>query len=220
MYDPITARWTAQDPLAEKYYAVSPYAYCLGNPVVNIDAQGDSVRVYIETMGFGHTWISAGEKDEITLYSYGRYDGTYKGCILSNGPGVLLRKVGNDAYKFISDKQAQGEVSIFTLTDISDEDIIKAGDLIFDSSDRLPSENSKKYANDPTAHIIDDYNFLSNNCTTFVSDIINQTGSSIFSYQHIISASPVGTPITTHSTHRFVNPRSMKSYLNTQVSGK
>ena len=76
MYDPITARWTAQDPLAEKYYAVSPYAYCLGNPVVNIDAQGDSVRVYIETMGFGHTWISAGEKDEITLYSYGRYDGT------------------------------------------------------------------------------------------------------------------------------------------------
>ena len=35
MYDPLTARWTAQDPLAEKYYAVSPYAYCLGNPDTN-----------------------------------------------------------------------------------------------------------------------------------------------------------------------------------------
>ena len=40
MYDPITARWTAQDPLAEKYYAVSPYAYCLGNPIRNVDILG------------------------------------------------------------------------------------------------------------------------------------------------------------------------------------
>ena len=40
MYDPITARWTAQDPLAEKYYAVSPYAYCSANPVNIVDPNG------------------------------------------------------------------------------------------------------------------------------------------------------------------------------------
>ncbi len=27
------SRWTTLDPLAEKYYSVSPYAFCFGNPV-------------------------------------------------------------------------------------------------------------------------------------------------------------------------------------------
>ena len=43
MYDPITARWASQDPLAEKYYAVSPYAYCLGNPISLFDPNGTDV---------------------------------------------------------------------------------------------------------------------------------------------------------------------------------
>ena len=43
MYDPLTARWTAQDPLAEKYYAVSPYAYCIGNPISLFDPNGTDV---------------------------------------------------------------------------------------------------------------------------------------------------------------------------------
>jgi len=28
------------DPLAEKYYSISPYAYCAGNPVNRIDPDG------------------------------------------------------------------------------------------------------------------------------------------------------------------------------------
>lgn len=32
--------WTAIDPLAEKYYNVSPYAYCAGNPVRFVDPEG------------------------------------------------------------------------------------------------------------------------------------------------------------------------------------
>ena len=46
MYDPLTARWTAQDPLAEKYYAVSPYAYCLGNPIVYLDPNGKTITIF------------------------------------------------------------------------------------------------------------------------------------------------------------------------------
>ena len=44
-YSPRTARWSTQDPLAEKYYSISPYAYCAGNPVSLFDPQGDSLRV-------------------------------------------------------------------------------------------------------------------------------------------------------------------------------
>lgn len=35
--------WTSVDPLAEKYYHISPYAYCGGNPVMLVDPDGKQV---------------------------------------------------------------------------------------------------------------------------------------------------------------------------------
>ena len=32
-YYPAIGRFTTMDPLCEKYYSISPYAYCAGNPV-------------------------------------------------------------------------------------------------------------------------------------------------------------------------------------------
>lgn len=40
MQDMQTGRWLSSDPLAEKYYNLSPYNYCGNNPVVNIDDNG------------------------------------------------------------------------------------------------------------------------------------------------------------------------------------
>jgi uncharacterized protein RhaS with RHS repeats len=39
-YDPVTGRFLTPDPLAEKYYSISPYAYCGNNPVRYIDPTG------------------------------------------------------------------------------------------------------------------------------------------------------------------------------------
>ena len=39
-YDSPIGRWTTMDPLCEKYYNVSPYVYCLNNPVRLIDIYG------------------------------------------------------------------------------------------------------------------------------------------------------------------------------------
>ena len=39
-YHPQSTRWTTMDPLAEKYYFLSPYAYCSGNPVNFVDPDG------------------------------------------------------------------------------------------------------------------------------------------------------------------------------------
>ena len=45
MYNPAIARWTAADPLSEKYYGISPYVYCLGNPISHIDDDGQMPQV-------------------------------------------------------------------------------------------------------------------------------------------------------------------------------
>lgn len=39
-------RFTTMDPRAEKYYSVSPYAYCMNNPVNYIDPDGRTVYFY------------------------------------------------------------------------------------------------------------------------------------------------------------------------------
>ena len=44
-YDHVLGRFHQMDPLAEKYYAWSPYAYCMGNPVNSVDPDGDSTIV-------------------------------------------------------------------------------------------------------------------------------------------------------------------------------
>ena len=132
---------------------------------------------------------------------------------MSDGPGVLVRLSGDKAKEFNDEKESEGKLSVFTLSDVNDNDIMDIANKLFDSSEKLPSEISKRYANDPDAHVIDEYSLLNNNCTTFVSDLINKSGSKVLNYQHVISTSIIGTPITIPSTHRFVNPRSMKSYL-------
>jgi RHS repeat-associated protein len=48
-YDPAIARFTTTDPLAEKYYSISPYAYCANNPVRYVDPTGEGP---LETVKF------------------------------------------------------------------------------------------------------------------------------------------------------------------------
>jgi RHS repeat-associated protein len=44
-YDPVLARWHSVDPMAEKYKDWSPYNYCLNNPIINIDPNGDTIVI-------------------------------------------------------------------------------------------------------------------------------------------------------------------------------
>lgn len=44
-YDPVTARWMAVDPKAEKYLPLTPYNFCAGNPISIFDNMGDSLTI-------------------------------------------------------------------------------------------------------------------------------------------------------------------------------
>ena len=43
LYDPAAVRWTSPDPLCEKYYHISPYAFCNNNPIRYVDPDGRDV---------------------------------------------------------------------------------------------------------------------------------------------------------------------------------
>ena len=186
-YDAVLGRFTTNDRFAEKYYSMSAYQYGANNPVNNIDINGDSIRVYTETTsnhGLGHAWISAGEGENMVVYTYGRYDGTNKGAdgssnSVADGPGVLVRLTGEAAQLYNNGKTSKTEVSIFTVTDISDDKLVTVMDEKFNSAMQLPDYPTSEYKNNPAAHIIDEYNILRNNCATTVSNALNSAGSNV-----------------------------------------
>ena len=47
-YDPAHGLFTSIDPLCEKYYHISPYMYCEGNPVNMVDPDGEDGVVIVE----------------------------------------------------------------------------------------------------------------------------------------------------------------------------
>ena len=52
-YDPATAIFLQQDPLAEKYYNISPYAYCANNPVNFVDPDGRVIGFISDVVSVG-----------------------------------------------------------------------------------------------------------------------------------------------------------------------
>lgn len=67
-YDCILPRWTTPDPLAEKYYSTSPYAFCNNNPVNFVDPDGRSTWVVANPDGT-YT-IEGGNLDDNDLNIY------------------------------------------------------------------------------------------------------------------------------------------------------
>lgn len=109
-HDPILARWDRIDPLCEKYYNVSPYNYCLNNPVKFIDPDGKEAkqanggenfkRIGILTMAGGTLMVAAGTAYSIFTYGGGTVAGggqlvsagvaTFKAGLVTYGAGVAL----------------------------------------------------------------------------------------------------------------------------------
>ena len=216
-YDAVLGRFTTNDRFAEKYYSMSPYQYGANSPVGNIDVNGDSIRVYTETQSFGHTWISVGEGSNMTVYSYGRCNGTNKGPdrssnSLGNGSGVLLKLMGDEA-KAYNDKKAAGGMSVFVVTDVADEKVANILDEKFNMSTTMPDNPKSDYYNSSSARIIDEYKLTSNNCTTMVSDVLNKSGSNALKETRLQQTSNFGTWTTIPIVNRFILPISMQNHL-------
>ena len=89
MYNPTIARWTTSDPMSEKYYGISPYVYCLGNPISIIDPNGMDIWTMDEKGNV--VWVK--ESDDHRLY-------------YMNNDGLL-----SDDYVSVSDRSILDDLS-------------------------------------------------------------------------------------------------------------
>ena len=107
--NPDIGRFTTIDPMAEKYYSVSPYAYCANNPINAIDVDGNDIFIQYKNKdgrfqtfrfsGFGGKSIRIPKnqfvKDVIAAYLYNASDGN-----MNN----MIEAVTNSKYKiFVRD---------------------------------------------------------------------------------------------------------------------
>ncbi len=94
MYDPALARWMVPDPLAEKYYSVSPYAYCGNNPVKRMDLDG---RDWIEDSNGQAQFDSKWEKHSKLPEGY-KYLGKSVVLMAENGDIYYGRDDGKELF--------------------------------------------------------------------------------------------------------------------------
>ena len=79
-YSPTLRRWMTPDPLSEKYYGISPYAFCNNNPVNFVDPDGEAFDILwdIASIGMG-----------VSNFIQNVKSGNISGAI-EDGVGVLL----------------------------------------------------------------------------------------------------------------------------------
>ena len=74
-YYPAAGRFMTIDPLCEKYYSISPYAYCANNPVNAIDPEGEDywstndpekIRQFINSVGSGANYFDFSNWNHMT----------------------------------------------------------------------------------------------------------------------------------------------------------
>ncbi len=102
LYDPAVARWTTMDPLCEKYYSVSPYAYCFNDPLKFIDPDGKKVLIwYQDKKGNNQYFVYNGTQrgipnnsfvfDFVHTYNYLKACGAGKNIVKAvKDPSVLI----------------------------------------------------------------------------------------------------------------------------------
>lgn len=100
-YDPVSMRFTTPDPLAEKYFHITPFANCANNPVNLIDVNGDSIAVLGYSKG-EHIALLIQHEDR--KWHYYSFNGTGIYLLTSGSLGGLpMHNLGEKPFDSVSD---------------------------------------------------------------------------------------------------------------------
>lgn len=182
LYDPQwRLSWNAIDLMSEKYYSVSPYAFCSGNPVNFVDPDGkDGVYINfpefiitvndIKVANLGHSGVLLIDtKTGLTkYYEYGRYDKEKFGIVRNvTIPNVKIGEDGkpteeslNNVLKIISEKA--GHNGPIEGAYVESEEFESMNNYAIEQMSQNDNPDREKYST------------LKNNCSTFAEDVLKQ----------------------------------------------
>jgi len=92
IYDARIAKFLSVDPLAEKYTAWSPYAYCLNNPIIYIDPDGREVK------GLTKDDAQKVQSDFNTIFADDKFE-NFRGLLTLDKKGKTFNSIDADALK-------------------------------------------------------------------------------------------------------------------------
>ena len=118
LYDPRSAAWLSQDPLAEKYYHISPYVYCAGNPVNLVDLEGRGPVLYRILSGVISAGADFGIQIGVKMLEGDNFNGAFKKVDWTSVGGSLVTGL-------VDPKKALGKVVI---------GVVSVADAAIDSS--------------------------------------------------------------------------------------
>ena len=115
-YDPVLARFTGVDPIAEDYYYVTPYNYAENSPIVNIDLWGLQAFCIHGMRSSGADWQTEGfqkvQKSLVNLTNNKTVNNSFDWSGYGNGPlqSKLDRSVaGIELAQYVLNNRVEGE---------------------------------------------------------------------------------------------------------------
>ena len=223
-YDPVSCIFMQVDPMAEKYYGMTPYGYCLNNPILIVDYDGKKPRVYVETSDFGHALVTTGEGVDLTIYTMGRTGNIPKFFrklgipgLAPWGEGVLSILKGEDAYEYLSDRISHGiHYCIFE----------------FNGEDSMIDEyyhNLFESGSDPTggismnkvyAKVISKYVLFYNNCVSTTIEGLSSAGIDVVTERGTLFLSPaefISEIFKSHVECKFYTGKEAQELIQNQI---
>jgi len=127
-YDPLLGRFTTIDPMCEKYYSVSPYAYCMNNPVNAVDLEGKLIYyLTIQNDGTQKPYLYQQQNGTYGFYNNNsQAEDLYSRKLLSALNSIRQGAVGNSLVSFLENSDR----NIYIRSTIEDK---KEGSMTYDN---------------------------------------------------------------------------------------
>ncbi|EID73664.1 hypothetical protein W5A_10487 [Imtechella halotolerans K1] len=167
-------------------------ASILDDVVVFSVGKDATVKVLTETDGIGHTYIQIGNN---IVFSNGRYNGSDSpsmGAYGLTGDNVLIKKTGQEAQDFLSDRTNKYPTTIQTVNNVNASEVYK----------NLNNRYNNGASNPNGTGVIDGrYNLLLSNCTTSTAVALKAGGVNV----HAIA--PKALPVQINLHNQGIDPK-------------
>ena len=119
-YDATIGRWHSIDPKAEKYFPISPYAYCADNPIKYFDPNGKEIWISMAYQSSGKTFTITMQYKNGELYlNKKKYGGKIASFVAFKNQLNQLKK--DNSYSRDIVNQLEGSKNIHTITNVDVE---------------------------------------------------------------------------------------------------